>query len=422
MLNKVTEFIRRYQMMEPGDRVICALSGGPDSMALLWALYLLREKFQITLSAAHFNHGLRGEESDRDERFVCDFCQAYGIPLTCGRTQVMTGAKGLEAAARDARYTFLRSLPGKIATAHHADDNAETVIMHMLRGTGLKGLGGITPVMGRVIRPMLSVTHEEILKFLEEYHIPFISDSSNDSDQFLRNRIRHSVMPLLRQENPSVAENLSAMALRLRQDEETLSHMAQQCLTNDVDKLRRMEPPVRSRVLAELLKQWGVKEPEAVHVWQLEKLVFSENPSAEAKFTGAITVKRVYNQLRVSKDLQKLDTYAVCSPGVTWIPELGIELQCVPAEQAPSGWKLNPEGQMVLRCRMPGDSIRLSGGTKSLKKLFIDRKIPAEERKRIPVLADSRGVLAVYGIGPNLDRQENAAVSVIFKVKNSAES
>ena len=163
MLNELAAFMSRYDMVQPGDRVVCAVSGGADSMALLWAMYLLRDKLQICLSAAHFNHQLRGAESDRDEAFVRDFCDGYGIPFAAGSTPVTSGATGLEAAAREARYAFLRSLPGKIATAHTADDNAETVLMHMVRGTGLKGLGGITPVSGVLIRPMLTVTRAQVL-------------------------------------------------------------------------------------------------------------------------------------------------------------------------------------------------------------------------------------------------------------------
>ena len=160
MQNKLLQFIREQKLIAPGDRVICALSGGADSVAMLFALFLLREKLKIQLEAAHFNHHLRGEESQRDEAFARDFCARYDIPLHVGGGQVQPGKKGLEAAARDARYAFLQSLDGKIATAHTADDNAETVLLHLIRGTGLKGLGGIAPQRGALIRPMLSDLRE----------------------------------------------------------------------------------------------------------------------------------------------------------------------------------------------------------------------------------------------------------------------
>ena len=174
MLNDLLDQVRKYSMIAPGDRVYCAVSGGADSMALLWSFYLLREKLGVEICAAHFNHCLRGEESQRDEEFVRSFCRQFDIPLEVSSGEIKPGQKGLEAAAREARYAFFRTLPGKVATAHTADDNAETVLMHLIRGTGLKGLGGITPVQGNVIRPMLTVTREQVLAFLEEYSISFV--------------------------------------------------------------------------------------------------------------------------------------------------------------------------------------------------------------------------------------------------------
>lgn len=416
MLNKLGAFLKAYHMVEPGDTVVCAVSGGPDSMALLWGMYLLREKLRITLQAAHFNHGLRGEESDQDEAFVRDFCKGYGIPFLRGSTPVVAGAKGLEAAAREARYGFLSTIPGKIATAHNADDNAETVIMHLLRGTGLKGLGGITPVRGNLIRPMLSITRQEILLFLEEYSIPYVEDSTNSSRDFLRNRIRHGVIPLLKEENPKLAENLSATALRLRQDEAALEQIAAEQYTSDVDAIRRMEPAVRNRVLSELLLSFGVKEPEAIHIAQLQKLVNSPNPSAKISFGGGITVQRVYGRIEKVEQGEKPADYSIAPMGVTKIPRWGVEVICTPVPDDQMG--VCPVGPMVLRSRCPGDTITLSFGTKSLKKLFIDKKIPASQRDSIPVIADEQGVLAVERFGMNLSRGGNAAIKIeIRKLK-----
>ena len=287
MLNKLRQFSREQDLIRPGDKIVCAVSGGADSMALLWALYLLKEEWDLDLAAAHFNHRLRDEESDRDEAFVRDFCEGYGIPLHVGSGTVIPGKKGLEAAARDARYAFLSALPGKIATAHTADDNAETLLMHLVRGTGLKGLGGIAPRRDNLIRPMLSITRTDVEAFLEEYAVSYITDSSNNGDDFLRNRIRHHVMPLLKEENPRLSQNLSAMALRLRLDEEALSRQATFEGAPQVEVLRNMAPAVRTRALEKFLKDSGVKEPEAVHIRQAEALVFSENPSARANFPGA---------------------------------------------------------------------------------------------------------------------------------------
>lgn len=418
MLNKLLTFVREYDMMEPGDRIVCAISGGADSVALLFALYLLKDKLEIHLEAAHFNHHLRGEESDRDEAFVRELCDRYDIPLHVGCADVKPGKKGLEAAARDARYAFLRSLGGKIATAHTADDNAETVLMHLVRGTGLKGLGGITPVHGRVIRPMLQITRTDVESFLEEWCLDHIEDSSNESDAFLRNRIRHHVMPLLVQENPKLAENLSKMALRLREDEILLSAQANFETLPTVESLKAMPVPQRNRILERFLKDSGVKEPEESHITLAEALVFSDKPSAKASFPGGVTIARQYDTLTVLPKEELPKEVILPCPGQVFYG--GLLVTCAPADaicNAPDAFTVQPRGELTLAPRRSGDKIRLSGGTKSLKKLFIDRKIPASERSRIPVLRDEDGILGVYTIGVNLDRAAQAlpAVTVRFE-------
>ena len=420
MLNELTRFIRRYDLMATGDEIVCAVSGGADSVALLFGLYLLREKLGIRLSAAHFNHHLRGEESDRDERFVRDFCDRFEIPLYAGGGTVTPSGKGLEAAARDARYAFLRSLPGKIATAHTADDNAETVLLHLVRGTGLKGLGAIAPQSGNVIRPMLSCTRQQVEAFLEEYHISHITDSSNEGDAYLRNRLRHHVMPLLKQENPRLAEKLSAMALRLREDEQVLSELAKQ--DADIPALQSMPRPQRKRVLERFLKENGVREPEAEHLALAEALVFSEKPSARADFPGGVAVGRQYDRLVVLEKQETLAKRQLPCPGKIILEDLGLTVSCEPAkniENGPAVFTVEPNGDMYIRARMSGDAMRRSGGTKSLKKLLIDRKIPAFQRDQIPVLADEKGVLGVYGIGVNLDRAATQLPAVTIRVEKT---
>ena len=420
MLTELLQQIRRYDMLQPGQHLTVALSGGADSMALLWSMYLLKEKLGITLCAAHFNHHLRGEESDRDEAFVRDFCHRWDIPLTVGSGEVIPGKKGLEAAAREARYAFLRSLPGKIATAHTADDNTETVLMHLVRGTGLKGLGGISPINGNVIRPMLGVTRQQVLAFLEENHIPHIEDSSNAGDSFLRNRLRHDVMPLLLKENPRLAENMSATAQRLRQDEAVLAELAQREQLPSVAELRSTPAALRSRMLEHFLRQSGVLEPEADHIALAESLIFSDNPSAKAQFPGGVTIGRNYDLLQKLPITDPLDQIPLPENGEVEIPELMLRVRCAPAGEiinTTDTFTLCPDGPMYLRSRQSGDRIRLPGGSKSLKKLYIDRKIPVLQRQRIPILCDSRGILGVWSIGANLDRIADAlpAVTVRFE-------
>lgn len=400
MLNKLGTALR--EMTSPGDKVICAVSGGADSVALLFGMYLLKDKLRLELEAAHFNHHLRGEESDADEAFVRDFCGRYEIPLTVGGAEVKSGVKGLEAAAREARYAFLRTLPGKIATAHTADDNAETVLMHLLRGTGLKGLGGITPIHGNVIRPMLNITRREVEAFLEEYYLPHREDSSNGTDQFLRNRIRHDVMPLLRRENPSAAQSISSMAQRLRLDEAYIQEQLTEALP-PVSELRTLPKALRSRYLERFLKASGIPEPEQAHLAAAEALLYSDKPSARADFPGGVVIARNYEAMEVRRTDTPPEPAEIAVPGVTELPAWGLRVTI--------GEGSGIQGKLTVRSRQSGDEIRLSGGTKSLKKLMIDRKIPAAQRPFIPVLADETGILWAKSLGWNLDR-ETAGITV----------
>ena len=418
MRNKLLKFIREQKLIAPGNTVICAVSGGADSVAMLFALYLLREKLEITLEAAHFNHNLRGEESLRDETFVRELCARYDIPLHVASGEIHPGKKGLEAAARDARYAFLESLPGKIATAHTADDNAETILMHLVRGTGLKGLGGIAPQRGKLIRPMLGITRREVEDFLAEWHLPHVEDSTNETDAFLRNRLRHHVMPLLQAENPRIAENLSQMALRLREDEACLTRQSNYETLPEVEALRTLPSAVRSRMLERFLKENGVREPEDVHIAQAEALVFSDSPSASAAFPGGVTLSRQYGRLTANPTGEAFTPVTLTCPGSA--ETAGIRITCEPAGELAQSENLLtvcPSGKISIRPRQTGDKIRLSGGSKSLKKLFIDRKIPAAVREQIPVVSDETGILGVYSIGVNLDRaaQILPAVTIRFE-------
>lgn len=420
MLNKLLAFIRKHDMLQSGDQVICAVSGGADSIALLFALYLLQKKLQIHVSAAHFNHGLRGEESDRDESFVRSFCERFDIPLSVGAGRVVPGKKGLEAAARDARYSYLKSLPGKIATAHTANDNAETMLMHLVRGTGLRGLGAISPVNGVLIRPMLNITRQEVESFLQEYHLEYVTDSSNDTDMFLRNRLRHHVMPLLEKENPRIYENMSALAQRLQEDEEVLAGLVSPDDCLDVTKLQGLSRPIRYRTIADFLQKAGVPEPESEHIALVDKLIYSENPSAKADLPGGVRIAREYNVLRVRSVCTKLGTYSLTCPGMQELPELGLRVLCKNATKpvdCVDAFTVQTMGQLVLRCRQAKDTIRLYGGSRELKKLFIDRKIPAAQRMQVPVIADDGGILGVYGIGVNRERfaPDMPAVEIRFE-------
>ena len=255
---------------------------------------------------------------------------------------------------------------------------------------------------------MITVAYIGFGVSVREYHIPYVEDSSNGEDAFLRNRLRHHVMPLLKAENPKLAENLSRMAGRLRQDEEALAEAAQYEELPTIEELKELPRAIRSRMLERFLKDCGVKEPEAAHIALAESLIYSENPSASARFPGGVTVRRNYGRLEKSGG-EEAEKWRVTCASAEFI------------ENTDSVFTVRPVGQVVVRSRQSGDEIRLPGGTKSLKKLFIDRKIPAAQRPQVPVVADDAGVLGVYGIGVNLDRAAKELPAVRIILENSSQ-
>ena len=237
-------------------------------MYLLHQLLAFRETRGLQVCAAHYNHGLRGAESERDAVFVAQECGKLNVPLMTEHGDVMTNAQenraGIEETARSLRYAFLNEAAdalscSRIATAHTLNDQAETVLMNLCRGSGTRGLAGIPPVRGRIIRPLLQTGRDEIVTWLRENGMPWVEDSSNDSDDYTRNRFRHDLLPLLLKENPSSLEAIGRAAELLREDDECLCRMADVFLHDCWDgsalpakKLLSLEPPVAARVLRRL--------------------------------------------------------------------------------------------------------------------------------------------------------------------------
>ncbi|MCQ2557866.1 MAG: tRNA lysidine(34) synthetase TilS [Oscillospiraceae bacterium] len=413
-----TDLLDRYSMLPQGSRVLCAVSGGADSMCLLHWLKSLEETREIRVLAAHFEHGIRGEESQRDCDFVQQWCRQEGIPCFAGHGDVPGFAAenhlGLEEAARLMRYAFLEQTAAEqscdvIATAHNADDNAETMLFHLARGAGSAGLAGIPPVRGKIIRPLLFTQRWEIEQYLQLHNIPHVEDSTNRSDDYARNRIRHQVLPALREVNEAFVTNAGSAAELLREDETFLSGLAEEFIhtkgkENSVPcgELLNLPAPVRTRVVRSLAgTALSRTHVEAVLLLAGGKgLGFADVPGMRVRrdggwlyFGGAkdtAVLPRIELIPGTSAAIPGSDLL-VCSEKTVFSPQINspfttYQLKCA-----------NITGPLLLTGKEPGDSMRPQGRncTKSLKSLFLEHKINVRDRELTPVIRDDAGVLAV---------------------------
>ena len=407
------------RLMEPGSRVLCAVSGGADSMALL---HLLRETGDYTLFCAHFNHCLRGEESDRDERFVRERCAALGIECRVGRADVAALArergKGTEEAAREARYAFLRLCAGElgcsyIATAHTRDDNAETVLLRLARGSGTRGLGGIPEQRGEIVRPLLRFSRGEIEEYLAMRGIDHVEDSSNADLAYARNRVRGRVLPELREVNAAAAENICAAAEHLRADEEFLTALTEDFLRRSGGEgslsVRALLSAPESIAHRALRRRCGGTLSAAHHA-ALMRLCASDNPHGALDLPGLRVVRERDTLLFAPETLPVPEKRELIPGRATAVPELGLTVVCreaYPNEEIHNSFNTfyfkseKIRARMFVAPRTPGAFVRLAGRgcTKPLKKLFAEARIPLAERERIPVIYDGEGVAAVQGFG-----------------------
>ena len=438
----VRRTIEQYDMQTPGEPALAALSGGADSVALLRALLLLG----YPVRAYHLNHCLRGAESDRDETFCRELCARLGVQLMVGREDVAAAAgdSGIEETARRIRYERLEqaSSGAKIATAHTADDNLETVLFHLVRGTGPGGLAGIPPVRGRFVRPLIGMTRAEVEGFLTLLGQDFVTDSTNADTRYTRNRIRHEVVPALRQVNPAAAQAVLRLGALLREDNAYLDGKAQEILARAalttggwrVSDLRGLARPIRSRALRKMAAQAGVpmRDFTARHENALEALLESASPSARCSLPNGFAARREYDAVFVEKTTETAQNpqetaLSVPFDGAAW-PD-GPQVMLRRVEKIKDIYKsfntfyadcgtIDFES-LCVRTRRPGDRIRLNanGGSRTLKKLMIDRKIPKARRDTLAVVADRDGVIAVQDIGMDIARAPQDGALIEIKIE-----
>lgn len=436
-----------------GETVLCAVSGGADSVALLRVLLTLRDTLGISLCVCHVHHGLRGAEADRDADFVRDLCAAYSIPCDIVPRDVPAYAKshriGTEEAARIVRYDALRQVAlsqgaTKIALAHTLDDNLETMLFHLARGTGARGLAGIPPVREPFVRPLLGVTRAEIEDYLSALGQPYVTDSSNESTDYTRNRIRRDIVPVLRQLNPRCTQAAGRAARLLRTDEDYLSAQAATLLDTltlpcdggvllRCDGLRAAHTALRTRVLRGALRDAGMPMSECTAdlIDRVDALLSARSPSASLDLPNGLTAARRYDALffgRVPTHTPPQETpLRADAPPLIWNNR--ITLTIFHTDHAQDFYKtfntfsLNCDkidaDTLCVRTRHTGDAIRLTtgGGSRTLKRLMIDRRIPRDRRDTLAVIADKNGVIAVENIGTDIERAAQTGCALIIKLK-----
>jgi tRNA(Ile)-lysidine synthase len=438
--------MRRLRFFEAGDRVGVAVSGGPDSTLLLHFMLDYAREAGFTLAVAHFNHHLRGAESDEDEEFVRALAKRLNLEFFCSGACVMELAReqkrNIESTARELRYRFFASLMSedkldKIATAHTANDQAETVLLRLLRGTGTRGLGGIHPVReiarGRVVRPFLSLTRAEVEAEVASRGIVFRTDATNLDTSLARNRVRQEVLPLLRRRfNPKVVRALAAFADRARDDESFLDAQARQhssdllvragdVLRMDCQRLNEFPPALARRVVRQAIEEMRASAVTHAEIESVRQLAADGQSGKTLPLAGGVEARREFGWLVFEKVMNRVASpegrrwngfsYTLNLPSDITVPELGLRLQfrladMPDARTAKTGYTKNNgvwldpgllDAPLTLRNWRPGD--RVDGTVKplKLKRLFQRRGIPIGQRPYWPVLEAAGKIIWARG-------------------------
>lgn len=409
-INSITAEAEKILSCVPdGSNILAALSGGADSVCLLLVLREYCSAHNIALSAIHINHCLRGEESDRDELFCRELCSGYNVPLTVRRIDVSAycAEKGLscEEGARALRYAAFEetSQGGYIATAHNLNDNAETVILNLARGTGLKGLCGIPPVRGNIVRPLINIPRCDIEEYLRVKAQPYVTDSTNLSDDFSRNKVRHNIIPVLGGINEGFLRNIGSMTKILREENAFLDSSAAM-LSDDINVLRNADGVIRRRYIMSLLKKYGV-EPDSGKILRTEAVIFRNN---REQLCGNVFAYICSGRLVIG-EISANNTAADFSA------PLVIGENFFPLNRSVRAEKINfnnlndinnfvtnslidcdkIQGGVILRTRRGGDRIQLSGEDfhRQLRKIYNAKMIPVHLRECAAVIEDRDGII-----------------------------
>lgn len=448
MVKKVAAFAAEYQMLEKEDRIIVGVSGGADSVCLLLMLLELQKEIGFDLVAVHVNHGLRGDTALRDERYVEKLCREYGVPLEIYHEDVELFAKmrkqSLEEAGRNVRReAFQKTLQAyqgtKIALAHHKNDNAETILMNLSRGSGIRGLTGIRPVSKGMIRPLLCLSRKEIEDFLKQRGIGYCTDETNTSPEYTRNRIRCHILPLLEEEvNEKAVSHMAETAEQIYRICEYMEMQTKEYYRNAVEEKEeglfirseaydRIPDVFHGELFRESIRRLSGKEQDIhrTHIRNLEELM-GKQTGRHIDLPYGITATRCYEGVRMGKQSGEKEEKTWKELQLDVGRELQIGEQKIFAEiwgrEAPWEEKVYTKyfdydimnRTVTIRTRRPGDYITIddTGRTQKLKSYFINEKIPREKRDRILLLAEGSHVLWVIGyrrgcayyVGPDTEK------------------
>ena len=405
---RVWSYAGKYKMLD--GLVLCAVSGGRDSMAMLHLLSALAEAEGIQIAAAHFNHRLR-PTADRDETFVRSWCGDHGIPLTCGQGDVSGFAKreglSIEDAARRLRYAFLEDAArdmgaAHIAAAHHREDNAETVLFHLLRGTGLQGLGGIPPVRGKIVRPLLETSRAEIDEYVKRNAIPYVEDESNRDTRFTRNRLRLEVLPLLEEISPGCGSRIAAAAELLREEDEYLRQEAKEAasISHGVGKdtltgVWDAGAVIGRRIIRAAARRLGVELDRRTtqSVWGLAQGGYLDLP-------GGLCALRESNRLILRKQSLPPPPLVLREGAQDWGRwKVTLERWTGPAENTTDRIVLRETGGALAIAPWDGTGrLAVENGSRTIKRLFADAGVPVERRGEHPALLLDGQTAAVLGV------------------------
>lgn len=428
MIEKVRKILLKYQVAQETDEICVALSGGADSVCLTYILNDLKDEFGFKLSAFHLNHMLRGDEADRDEMFVKALCEKLQIPLVTERVDIKAEAEkskeSIELCARNIRYQLLQKhAKDTVALAHTASDNLETVIYNLARGSGIKGLGGIPPKRDIFIRPLINCTRQEIEEYLAERNIKYVTDSTNLSDDYTRNYIRHNIVPEVLKLNASAEMTVAANSENLREDADFIHGMATKIYSIiakedrlDAELLLEQHPSIIKRVLAMLYFENSGCNVDNLHIGRMFEALTERKKVSLPKNLFAECDGKVF---RIAKECEDSESPVFKTEIIYGNSKTDGNVYNLLLKSTIDCDRI--KGKLTVRTRKDGDSICLAGRgcTKSLKKLFNELKIPQEQRDALPVASDDEGVVWVYsvGIAERVKLSRDTENTVTFNVK-----